>query len=73
MNKKITITSAIAVLTFSTALVPAQMQMPDKSTNKAGDASAAPKTLIGIVSDSMCGARHMAKDNSRFDPCFGPG
>lgn len=64
MNRKTAITSAIVVLTFSTILVAAQMQMPEKSANKAGDTSAAPKTLTGIVSDSMCGAHHMAKDKS---------
>jgi hypothetical protein len=39
----------------------AQMQMP---ASKPADASAAPKTLTGTVSDSMCGAHHMAKDKS---------
>ncbi len=64
MSRKTAITSAIAILTFSTILVTAQMQMPDKSANKGSEASAAPKTLTGIVSDSMCGAHHMAKDKS---------
>jgi hypothetical protein len=36
---------------------------PEK--NKSADASAAPKTLRGIVSDRMCGAHHMEKDKSR--------
>jgi hypothetical protein len=61
MSKKRTITGAIAVLALSTILMAAQMQMPDNSTNKP---SASPKTLTGIVSDSMCGAHHMAKDKS---------
>ncbi len=63
MKKKGTIASAIAVLAFS-GMLAAQMQIPDKSSNKPGEASATPKTLTGIVSDSMCGAHHMAKDKS---------
>ena len=67
MNSKKAIASAIAVFTFSALLMAAQMQMPDNSANKPGDSSAAPKTLTGIVSDSMCGAHHMAKDKSPAD------
>ena len=67
MNSKKAIASAIAVFTFSAMLMAAQMQMPDNSANKPGDSSAAPKTLTGIVSDSMCGAHHMAKDISPAD------
>lgn len=63
MNKKVRIASAITILAFSTLLF-AQMQMPDHSANKPGQSSAAPKTLTGVVSDSMCGAHHMAKDKS---------
>ena len=63
MKRKGTIVSAIAVFTFSTLLMAAQMQMPDKSA-KPGESSAAPKMLTGMVSDSMCGAHHMAKDKS---------
>jgi hypothetical protein len=62
MNNKRILASAIAVFAFSAMLMAAQMQMPDSSTNK--QASAAPQTLTGIVSDSMCGAHHMAKDKS---------
>jgi len=64
MNKKRTIVSTIAILTFSTMLLAAQMQMPDSSASKPNKSSAAPRTLTGIVSDSMCGAHHMAKDKS---------
>jgi hypothetical protein len=34
------------------------------ATDKAEGSSAAPKVFTGIVSDSMCGAQHMAKDKS---------
>lgn len=64
MNRNKGIASAIAVLTLSVMLVAAQMQMPDNSAKKSGGASAAPKTLTGIVTDSMCGAHHMVKDKS---------
>ena len=33
----------------------------------AGSASAADQTLTGVVSDSMCGAKHMGKDKSAAD------
>jgi len=64
MKRKGIIASAVAVFTFSTLLMAAQMQMPDNSGNKPAQASAAPKTLTGLVSDSMCGAHHMAKDKT---------
>ena len=64
MNRKKAVAGAIAVFTFSAMLMAAQMQMPDNSVNKPGESSSAPKTLTGIVSDSMCGAHHMAKDKS---------
>ena len=64
MKTKTTFAGAIAIVALSGMLVAAQMQMPDKSSNKPGEASAMPKTLTGIVSDSMCGAHHMAKDKS---------
>jgi len=64
MKTKRTLAGAIASVALSGMLVAAQMQMPDKSTNRPGEASAMPKTLTGIVSDSMCGAHHMAKDKS---------
>jgi len=56
--------NAVAFLILSTILTAAQMQMPASSENKAEKSSATPKTLTGIVSDSMCGAHHMAKDKS---------
>lgn len=62
MGVKRMIASAAAVLTLSVMLMAAQMQMPDNSGNK--QAPGAPKTLTGIVNDSMCGADHMAKDKS---------
>ena len=67
MNRNKSIASAIAVFTLSVTLVAAQMQMPDNSAKKPGESSAAPKTLTGIVSDSMCGAHHMVKDKSPAD------
>lgn len=53
-------------LTFSAMLMAAQMQMPASTdgTKKPAEAPAVPKTLTGTVSDSMCGAHHMAKDKS---------
>ena len=62
MPKKIV--NTVAFLILSTILRAAQMQMPASSENKAEKSSATPKTLTGIVSDSMCGAHHMAKDKS---------
>lgn len=64
MNRKKAIATAIGVFTLSATIVAAQMQMPDNSANKPAQASAESKTLTGIVSDSMCGAHHMAKDKS---------
>src|SRR5437870_12811223 len=66
MNTKRTVVNTIAFLTFSMMLMAAQMQMPASSpgTTKPAEASAAPKTLTGTVSDSMCGAHHMEKDKS---------
>ncbi len=60
MPKKIV--NTVAFLMLSTILTVAQMQMPASSENKAEKSSATLKTLTGIVSDSMCGAHHMAKD-----------
>jgi len=62
MPKKIV--NTVAFLMLSTILTVAQMQMPASSENKAEKSSATLKTLTGIVSDSMCGAHHMAKDKS---------
>jgi len=61
MKTRRTVVNTIAFLTFSAVLAAAQMQMP---ASKPTDASAAQKTLTGTVSDSMCGAHHMAKDKS---------
>ena len=58
MNTKRTVVIAIAFL--STMLV--GQQTP--ATGKSEGSSAAPKVFTGIVSDSMCGAQHMAKDKS---------
>ena len=62
MKHKRTIATLALAFTFSAVLMAAQMQMPDKSADK--QTSTAPKTLTGVVSDSMCGAHHMAKDKS---------
>ena len=66
MKTRRTVVNTIAFLAFSTMLVAAQMQMPASTpgTSKPAEASAAPKTLTGTVSDSMCGAHHMEKDES---------
>ena len=66
MKTRRVVVNTIAVLTFSAALMAAQMQMPagTAGTSKPAGTSAAPKTLTGTVSDAMCGAQHMAKDKS---------
>lgn len=66
MKTKRTVVNAIGFLTFSAMLVAAQMQMPASTagTSKPTGTSAATRTLTGTVSDSMCGAHHMAKDKS---------
>jgi hypothetical protein len=66
MKTRRTVANTIAFLTFSAMLMAAQMQMPASTsgTSKQAKSSAAPKTLTGTVSDSMCGAHHMAKDKS---------
>jgi hypothetical protein len=66
MKTRRTVVNTIAFLTFSTMLVAAQMQLPASTagTRKPAEASAAPKTLTGTVSDSMFGAHHMEKDKS---------
>lgn len=61
MKARRTVANTIAFLALSAVLMAAQMQMP---ANKSAGASTAPKTLTGTVSDSMCGAHHMAKDKS---------
>ncbi len=64
MKTRRAVVDTIAFLTFSTMLMAAQMQMPANSPASGKSDSAAPKTLTGIVSDSMCGAQHMEKDKS---------
>src|SRR5256886_17554829 len=66
MKTKRTFAKTIAFLTFSTMLMAAQTQMPASTpaTSKPAEASSAPKTLTGTVSDAMCGAHHMEKDKS---------
>ena len=66
MNTKRTVVNGIAFLAFSAMLAAAQMQMSASTpaTSKSAGTSAAPRTLTGTVSDSMCGAHHMAKDKS---------
>jgi hypothetical protein len=58
MTKRRTLLNTIVLLTFSGLLMAAQMDMP---ANKPKTSSAAPGTLTGIISDSMCGAQHMEK------------
>ncbi len=64
-NRKLVV-NILAFLALSAILTAAQMQMPSSET-KPDKSSATPKTLTGIVSDSMCGAHHMAKDKSPAD------
>jgi hypothetical protein len=66
MKTRRTVVNTIALLTFSTMLMVAQMQMPASApgTSKPAEDSAEQKTLTGIVSDSMCGAHHMEKEKS---------
>jgi len=66
MKTRRTVANTIAVLTFSTMLMAAQMQMPTSTpgTSKPAEASSESKTLTGTVSDSMCGAHHMEKGKS---------
>ena len=61
-NRKLVV-NILAFLALSTILTAAQMQMPSSET-KPDKSSATSKTLTGTVSDSMCGAHHMAKDKS---------
>jgi len=61
MKTRRTVANTIAVFTFSTMLMAAQMQMP---ASKPAEASSASKTLTGTVSDAMCGAHHMEKGKS---------
>ena len=61
-NRKLVV-NILAFLAWSAILTAAQMQMPSSET-KSDKSWATPETLTGIVSDSMCGAHHMAKDKS---------
>jgi hypothetical protein len=64
MMKRPAILNSIAIVAFS-GLLMAQTDMPASgSGNKSKTSSAAAETLTGIISDSMCGAQHMAKDKS---------
>jgi hypothetical protein len=67
MKKIRTISHAIAVLTFSTMLMAAQMQMPASSPpgGNPDESSAWVTTLTGIVSDSMCGAQPLTNSPSQ--------
>ncbi len=60
MKASLVILKLVAVLVFL-ALLAFEM-LAQTSGNK--QASRAEKTLTGVVSDSMCGATHMAKDKS---------
>src|SRR5450432_2570729 len=66
MKTRRAVVNIIAFLSFSTMLMAAQMQMPTSTHGKSkpAEASSSPKTLTGTVSDSMCGAHHMEKDQS---------
>src|SRR6266851_8590317 len=64
MKTRRAVVNTIAFLTFSAMLMAAQMQMLASPPAGGKSDSAAPKTLTGIVSDSMCGAHHMEKDKS---------
>jgi hypothetical protein len=64
MIKRRAILSIIAIVAFS-GLLMAQTHMPAAAfENKSTTSSTPAAALTGIVSDSMCGAQHMAKDKS---------
>jgi hypothetical protein len=64
MTKRWRLLSTIAILTFSGVLM-AQMDIAAATPgDKPKTSNAAPRTLTGIVSGSMCGAHHMEKDKS---------
>lgn len=52
--------TAVAALVFAVGQVMAQTSMANRPANPAGTE----KTLTGVVSDSMCGKTHMAKNKS---------
>jgi len=68
MKTRRTVVNTIAFLTFSTILMAAQMQMPSSTpaTCKPAEASAAPQTLTGTVSDSMCGTHQWKRTRAQL-------
>jgi hypothetical protein len=62
-EKKMTLTITKAISIGALLLALAATQLPAQSTQKSQTAGAE-KTFTGVVSDSMCGATHMAKDKS---------
>lgn len=63
MQNRQLVVNILGFLALSAILTAAQMHMPS-SEIKTDKSSATLKMLTGIVSDSMCGAHHMAKDRS---------
>ena len=63
MKKKIIIPSS-AVLTLTIALVGFGVFGPTPAASAQAGSSGEQKTFTGTISDSMCGATHMAKDKS---------
>ena len=63
MNKKLIISSS-AVLTLTIALAGFGAFMPTPVASAQAGASGEQKTFTGTISDSMCGATHMAKDKT---------
>lgn len=59
MSKKIASTTIIAASLVVSAMFGQSAQSPNSTQG-----AAATKTLTGIVSDSMCGANHMAKNKT---------
>lgn len=51
---------------FSALIAVTQTQMPNEES-VGSKSTSGHKTLTGIISDSMCGAHHMAKDKSPAD------
>src|SRR6266571_7531838 len=54
---------ASTILTLGLAAAPLTFGQSAQSDNSSSSASAT-KTLTGVVSDSMCGAKHMAKNKT---------
>lgn len=63
MTKKHSYLTLVAFV-LSAFFATAQMQMPSDKAGGSKAQSSGQKTLTGIVSDSMCGAKHMASDKS---------